>query len=57
MGISDRDYMKRDEKNYRIGDSSIHPSLRNLRFVKYGFSLIDLEEWFDDNDRTQIQES
>jgi ubiquinone/menaquinone biosynthesis C-methylase UbiE len=21
---------------------------------KYGFSLIDLEEWFDDNDRTQI---
>jgi hypothetical protein len=21
---------------------------------KYGFSLIELEEWFDDNDRTQI---
>ncbi len=33
--------MKRDEKNYRIGDGSIHPSLRNLRFQKYGYSLID----------------
>jgi hypothetical protein len=21
---------------------------------KYGFSLMELEEWFDDNDRTQI---
>ena len=41
MGIQDRDYMKRDSQSYRVGDGSVHPALRNLKFAKYGYTLVE----------------
>ena len=41
MGIQDRDYMKRETSSYRMGDGSVHPALRNLKFAKYGYN------WFE----------
>ena len=41
MGIQDRDYMKRDSQSYRVGDGSVHPAPRNLKFAKYGYTLFE----------------
>jgi Transglutaminase-like superfamily len=40
MGIQDRDYMRRDGESASRA-AGVHPSLRNLKFAKVGYGLIE----------------